>query len=123
MIEGLSRNHADRLLELGIDNAEVLATQNPFLMLARTPYELALIVKWVGQAQLYLRAKEKGTKALRAAGINEISDLQIALRDDSAKGAVAAALGIPEASLGALAQAIEADPTYIRLADLRARLK
>jgi hypothetical protein len=65
MIDDLTREKVDRLNEIGIDNAQVLAHQNPFLMLPRLPYELSLIVDWISQAQLYALVRDERLKALR----------------------------------------------------------
>ena len=53
MVDDLSCDKIDRLNELGIDNAQVLARQNPFLLWPRLPYDLSLILDWIGQAHLY----------------------------------------------------------------------
>jgi hypothetical protein len=123
MIQGMSREKADRLLELGIENAQVLANVNPFLLWARTPFDLLLIISWIGQAQLYIRVKEVGIKALRDLCINEISDLQVALKDKDAATSVAEALKIKESLLPALDRSIEADPSVSRFAELREKLR
>ena len=52
-VDDLTREKIDRLGELGIDSAHFLAKQNPFLLLPRVPYDLAVLVDWIAQAQLY----------------------------------------------------------------------
>ncbi len=119
MIEGLSREKIDRLMELGIDNAQVLSHQNPFIIWPRLPYGLVLITDWIAQAQLYCFAKEAGTKALRAKGISTIFDLHTGLKDgDSAKD-VAAAAGISPPMIAASTASLEANPAFRHLKEVR----
>jgi hypothetical protein len=65
MIEGMSRDKIDRLSELGIDSAQYLACQNPFVLWPRLPYDLLLLIDWIGQAQLYRWAKEVRLRKMR----------------------------------------------------------
>src|SRR6202040_3629935 len=64
-IDDLTRQKIDRLNRRGIDSAQMLARQNPFLLLPRLPYDLGLIVDWIGQAQLYVLVRDKTLMALR----------------------------------------------------------
>jgi hypothetical protein len=124
MIEGMSRDKIDRLNELGIDNAQILACQNPFMLWPRLPYDLGLIVDWISQAQLYRFAKETGTKALRQKGISNIFDLFMGLSDpdgDAAKE-TGELLGLTPSSIASRVASIGQDPCFRRLKEVRDKL-
>jgi len=122
MIDDLSRDKIDRLSELGIDNAQVLARQNPFLLLPRLPYDLGLIVDWIGQAQLYLLVKEEKLKALHAIFIRDVFDLHIWLQCDGARPSVCTALGVDDGEASALKLQLDLDPSFARLREVRNQL-
>lgn len=122
MIEGISRDKVSRLAELGIDNAQILANQNPFIIWPRLPYSLTLIVNWIAQAQLYDFVKESGIKALRAKGINNICDLAIALKDATASHEIATIAGLNVTAIDAYIAGLEADPCFRHLKEVRDNL-
>jgi hypothetical protein len=122
MIEGLSREKIDRLTELGIDNAQVLASQNPLIIWPRLPYSLTLIVDWIAQAQLYRFTKENGTKALRAKGINNIYDLETALANDKCAQEIATTAGLSASAVAAHIAGLNADPSFRHLKEVREKL-
>jgi hypothetical protein len=122
MIDDLSRDKIDRLSELGIDNAQVLSRQNPFLLLPRLPYDLGLIVDWIGQAQLYVLVKDEKLSALRKLYIRDVFDLHVRLECDTARPGVCTALGINEAEAPALLRQLDEDPSYARLNEVRQAL-
>lgn len=74
MIEGLSVYDRARLDELGICNAQNLATANFVKLMVRTPYNPILIIDWIGQARLYVYFKDE-IQILRAHRIRTIFDL------------------------------------------------
>jgi hypothetical protein len=119
MLEGMSRDKIDRLTELGIDNAQVLANQNPFVLWPRLPYSLLLIVDWISEAQLYRFAKERRMVALRNLGINNIFDLDIILKDDGASASVAAAIDLPAQGIAAYRATFANDPAFRNLQEVR----
>jgi hypothetical protein len=119
MIDDLSREKIDRLSELGIDSAQVLARQNPFLLLPRLPYDLALIVDWIGQAQLYVLVKDAKLQALRKIYIRDVFDLHVRLQCDTARPAVCTELGISEGDAMALKQQLDEDASFVRLREVR----
>jgi len=123
MIDDLTREKIDRLNELGIDSAQVLARQNPFLLLPRLPFELSLLNDWIAQAQLYVLVKEDRLKALREIFINDIVDLYIRLKNPDSNAAVCATLGRDPKEAGALLQQLEADDDFTRLLQLTQALK
>jgi hypothetical protein len=122
MIEGLTRDKIDHLNEVGIDNAQVLAEQNPFMIWPRLPYSLTLIIDWIAQAQLYLFAQEKGTQALRQRGISTIYDLFIALEDKTAAPEIATSAGLLPSAIDAYIAALRVNPSFARLKEVREKL-
>ena len=122
MIDDLSRDKVDRLSELGIDNAQILARQNPFLLLPRLPYELGLLVDWIGQAQLYVLVKDEKLAALRKIFIRDVFDLYVRLQCDAARLPVCTTLGITEVEVLALVRQLDEDPSFARLREVRAAL-
>ena len=117
-IDDLSREKIDRLNEIGIDNAQVLAHQNPFLMLPRLPYELSLIADWVSQAQLYALVRDERLKALRGVFVRNIIDLYIRLKNEAGNKPVCDAMGMDVSAAPALIQQLEADPYFMQLKEL-----
>jgi hypothetical protein len=118
MIDDLTREKVDRLNEIGIDNAQVLAHQNPFLMLPRLPYELSLIVDWISQAQLYALVRDERLKALRGVYVRNIIDLYVRLKNETANQPVCEALGMDASAAPALIQQLEADAYFMQLKQL-----
>ena len=74
-IEGMSMQHKERLEEIGIDNAQNLATASLTQLLIETPYEARQLLDWIGQAKLLCYAKNDIEK-LRSVGIRSIFDLK-----------------------------------------------
>jgi len=118
MIDDLTREKVDRLNEIGIDTAQVLAHQNPFMLLPRLPYELSLIVDWISQAQLYALVRDERLKALRGLFIRNIIDLYVRLGHEAAAKPVCEALGLDAAAAPALLQQLEADAYFMQLKEL-----
>jgi len=73
-IEGISIYHKERLEEIGIDNAQNLATASLTQLIAETPFDARQLLDWIGQAKLVCYAKDEIHK-LRAVGIRSIFDL------------------------------------------------
>jgi len=73
-IEGISLQHKERLNEMGIDNAQNLATASLTTLLIETPFGARLILDWIGQAKLLCYAKEN-IDGLRQIGIRTVYDL------------------------------------------------
>jgi hypothetical protein len=123
MIDGLTRDKIDRLGELSIDNAQVLARQNPLILWPRLPYDLGLIVDWIAQAQLYTMVRETTLRELRGVYVTDIFDFHDRLTDEAARGEVASAIGLSPASAAALGREIEGEPSFRRLRQVRAALR
>ena len=77
-IEGISMNHQDRLEEIGIDNAQNLASASLTKLMVDTPYDARLLIDWISQAKLLCYAKEN-IDGFRKVGIRSVFDL---LSDD-----------------------------------------
>jgi len=121
-IDDLSRDKIDRLNELGIDSAQVLARQNPFLLLPRLPFDLNLIVDWIGQAHLYVLVKDEKLALLRNLFVRDSFDLHMRLEDDGCRAAVCQVLGISDQDAKLLMRQLEEDPSFARLKEVRAAL-
>jgi hypothetical protein len=122
VIDDLSRDKIDRLNELGIDSAQVLARQNPFLLLPRLPFDLGLIVDWIGQAHLYALVKDEKLARLRDVFIRDSFDLYLRLGDDACRDAVCQVLGISDQAAKLLMHQLDEDPSFARLKEVRAAL-
>ncbi|MET2828898.1 hypothetical protein [Mesorhizobium shangrilense] len=123
MIEGMSRDKIDRLSELGIDSAQYLACQNPFLIWPRLPYELMLIVDWIAQAQLYRWAKEERLVVMRRAGINNIIEFHAFLNAPDLPDGLLQTLSLERAALATYRESLETDPSFARLKAVQIVLK
>nr|WP_298689576.1 hypothetical protein [uncultured Dongia sp.] len=124
MIDDLTREKIDRLNELGIDSAQILARQNPFVLLPRLPYDLGLIVDWIAQAQLYVLVKDKALESLRTVCVRNILDLAIRLgNDDAARKEICGLLVISDSAGIVLLQQLREDPLFLRLHELAAALR
>ena len=119
MIEGMTRDRIDRLGEVGIDSAHSLACQNPFMLWPRLPYDLRLLVDWIGQAQLYRWAKEARLKKMRELGLANIFDLYTGLSDEAASASFCRALDIDPACVASYLRNLEQDPPFRRLREVR----
>ncbi len=73
-IEGISIYHKERLEEIGIDNAQNLATSSLTQLIAETPYDARQLLDWIGQAKLICYVKDD-IHRLRAIGIRSVFDL------------------------------------------------
>lgn len=123
MIDDLTREKIDRLNELGIDSAQMLARQNPFILLPRLPFDLGLLIDWIAQAQLYVLVKEDGLSKLRAVFVRDIFDLYIRLKNEISRAALCATLGISEPVGQVLIEQLEKDASFIRLKEIREALR
>ena len=73
-IEGISMTHKERLNEIGIDNAQNLATASLTELCIQTPFPARQLLDWIGQAKLICYVKEEITK-FRSIGIRSVFDL------------------------------------------------
>ena len=119
MIDDLTRDKVDRLSELGIDSAQVLACQNPFVIWLKLPYDLGLIVDWIASAQLYTLVKENTLQKLRNIGVLTIFDLRCRLDNTDAAKQVCKEIGVASTASSALIVQLDCAPCFVRLRQVR----
>jgi hypothetical protein len=117
LIEGLTDPKKARLEELDVDSCQALAGHNPFLIWARTSYQLLHIVDWIAQAQLVIVVKDTGIQKLRALGVRDVFGLVTALRGAS-KEQVAHILAITPEMAYDMLKYLEECPAFKRLSDV-----
>jgi hypothetical protein len=122
MLDDVTKDKADRLAELGIDSAQVLACQNPFILWPKLPYDLGLIVDWIAAAQLYTLVKEVGLQKLRARAVTDIFDLHQRLSNADSAPAVCAAIGIEEKEAPSVIDQLATDQSFCRLLEVQQAL-
>jgi len=120
-IDDLTRDKIDRLSELGIDSAHALSRQNPFVIWAKLPYDLGLVIDWIAQAQLYVVVREEPLAELRKSLITDIFDF-ICRIQSSSSAVVLQAVGLEAGDATALLQQFESDEAYKRLLEVRLAL-
>ena len=92
-IEGISLQHKERLQEIGIDNAQNLATASLTGLLIETPFGARMLIDWIGQAKLLCYAKEH-MPLLRQAGIRTVFDLFKGNKSPEAMSEIAMSLNL-----------------------------
>jgi hypothetical protein len=120
-IDDLTRDKIDRLSELGIDSAHSLARQNPFIIWAKLPYDLGLVIDWIAQAQLYVIVRDEAMVKLRGLLVTDIFDFRLRMGGASADSLLAA-VGLVATDADGLRQQIDADEAFNRLLEVRAAL-
>jgi hypothetical protein len=121
LIEGITEPKKARLEELDLDSCHALAGHNPFLIWARTSYQLLHIVDWIAQAQLVTLVKDGGAQKLRALGIRDVFGLVTALSGGS-KSQVANVLAITPEVAGDMLKYLQDCPAFKRLEDVYSAL-
>ena len=114
MIEGISVFHKIRLGEVGIDNAQNLASANQIELLIRTPFKSRQLIDWIGQSKLYVCFKSDVDK-LREVGVRSIIDFKIIGGIEGKLREVAQHTQISELRLTSVYQIIKDDPVVDRL--------
>lgn len=121
LIEGLTQDKRERLSELLIDNAHTLANHNPFIVWARTSFQLLHIMDWIAQAQLLVLVKEEGLHRLRFYGVRDIFALEVALAGQSMEQ-VGSVLGWSRERCADALKYLRESPEFARLYDVNAKL-
>jgi hypothetical protein len=119
MIDGLANDKIDRLSELGISDAQILACQNPFNVWVRTPYDLGLIVDWISQAQLYVCLREEGLRKARAQMIDDIHKFVEVLSDRNGCADLCTDLGLRPSYVAPLLASLNRNPNFVRLQEVK----
>ena len=114
MIEGISVFHKIRLGEVGIDNAQNLASANQIELLIRTPFKSRQLIDWIGQSKPYVCFKSDVDK-LREVGVRSIIDFKIIGGIEGKLREVAQHTQISELRLTSVYQIIKDDPVVDRL--------
>lgn len=101
LIDGVDAVASFRLAEREIVDVQNLATENPVLLCAETPYTLLQVIDWIAQAQLALEVGPRAYKGLRELGLRTIFALDRAQGDPRLEPAALAllhpdAVGRPE---------------------------
>ena len=132
-LDGLNVWYESRLLEVGIEDMQNLATASLVDLLLRTRIPVGRLVDWIDQAHLYLRVTDdERRKTLRAYGVRNATDLEAAFgtAQGGPDGNAAGLSGGHQhqsqaavASLGPLLHAEPSDPAVIKPAEIKAVLK
>jgi hypothetical protein len=81
-LDGLNIWYESRLLEVGVEDMQNLATTDIVDLLLNTRIPLDRIVDWIDQAFLYLRVEDEASRdLLRSYGVRTATDLEDALSD------------------------------------------
>ena len=92
-LEGISMQHKERLEEIGIDNAQNLATSSLTQLCVETPFEARMLLDWIGQAKLLCYLKDDIDK-VRSVGIRSVFDFFRAPKTPEELQALAQAAGV-----------------------------
>ena len=114
-IEGITMSQKERLEEIGITNAQNLATFSLTQLCIETPFESRTLLDWIGQAKLLCYLKEDIDK-LRGVGIRSVFDLVKVPRSDNEIGFIADAAGISETLLKNVNDQVLSDKGILALA-------
>ena len=119
LIDGIDAIASFRLAEREIIDVQNLATENPVLLCAETPYPLLTVVDWIAQAQLALEVGPRVYKRLRDLGLRTIFALEQVQGDAKLEPAMLAILyereGERPASLAIRLHAMKANLHVLRL--------
>jgi hypothetical protein len=123
MVDGIDSQVSFRLAEREVTDIQTLAAENPILLCAESPYPLATVLDWIGQAQLALEAGPKAYKRLRDVGIRTVFALDEASRDKDMESVAIKALYESNASgpkeLTVRLAVMKANPHVFRLFQIR----
>ncbi len=114
-IEGITMSQKERLEEIGITNAQNLATYSLTQLCIETPFESRTLLDWIGQAKLLCYLKEDIDK-LRSVGIRSVFDLVTVRRSDNEIGFIADAASISETLLKNVNDQVLSDRGILALA-------
>jgi hypothetical protein len=105
-----------------LDDAQAFSRLNPLLLWPRLPYDLTLIVDWIGQVHLYAFPKDAKLPQVRERLVHDSFDLETRLTDPDARASIVAALEMTEDEVPTPLQQLQADPAFVRLKQVREAL-
>ncbi|MEL6862817.1 MAG: hypothetical protein AAFP19_00295 [Bacteroidota bacterium] len=107
-IEGMSMAHKERLEEIGIDNAQNLATTSLTQLCIDTPFEARQLLDWIGQAKLICYVKDE-IENLRKVGIRSVFDFYKGDKSQATLNQIAQAAGVNPVLLEVVSNQVKAD--------------
>ncbi len=120
-IEGVTAYDRLRLNEIGVDDAQNLATTNFIEIVVRTPFNPGQIVDWIAQARLLLYFKDE-TMALRKQQVRTVFDLMLRAENKDGLHELAEATGLTVSGLELFCDGASNDPSVAQLLSFRDRL-
>ncbi|MEM9819798.1 MAG: hypothetical protein AAF985_01945 [Bacteroidota bacterium] len=115
-VEGVSMSHKERLQEVGIDNAQNLASTSLSQLCLETPFQSRELLDWMGQAKLLCYLKEDMDR-LRKVGIRSAFDFHNVKRSPDQIKAIATAAEISPILLQNVYDQIIADNGIVKLSE------
>jgi hypothetical protein len=123
MIDGIDSQVSFRLAERDVIDVANLATENPVLLCAETPYSLFQAIDWIAQAQLASEVGPKKFRQLRDMGCRTILALEAAAANEDKERSLLSVLSQdvadPPKTLAAHVLAMKANPHVQRLCLIR----
>lgn len=95
-IDGISLWHEGRLDQEGIENVQNLASANLLALVAKTPFDVGLVVDWVDQAVLLIHVTSDQVAALEKAGLRFASALIEAVGNNPDQVRIASGISMEE---------------------------
>lgn len=121
MIEGINMFHRVRLSEVGVDNAQNLASASLVELMLRTPFRSSQLIDWIAQAKLYVHFKSNIGR-LRDLGIRTIFDFKSVCGIDNKIPRIAQETTMSQVLLESVYQQIKDDPRIAALSEARDKL-
>ncbi len=127
MIDGIDSQVSFRLAEREVTDVANLATQNPVLLCAETPYSLFQAIDWIAQSQLAVEVGPRKFRQLRDRGCRTILALEAAAsnadKERSLLNVLSQDVQDPPRTLAAHVEAMKANPHVQRLCLIREALE
>ena len=121
MIEGIDVYDRARLAEIGIQDAQNLASANIIELIVRTSFNPLQLIDWIAQAKLYVAFKDD-IRALRKSQIRSMFDMLPAIENEAYLLGISTATGLSAANLRHYCATLNRDPSVKRLLSFQQRL-